>query len=117
MYWPATAETPAYIFFNEAHAPTRQASDISHECAHDILGHEAAAVFDRLGIRDWDKEQEAEAEYLAGALLVTAEGAIWAIRRGMSDRDAAAHFGVSSSLYMMRVNKTAARKRATLVRG
>jgi Zn-dependent peptidase ImmA (M78 family) len=112
MYLPATADTKAHLFFNDGHAPTRQASDITHECAHHILGHEATEVFDGLGLRVWNEEQEAQAEYLAGALLVPAQGAIWAIRRGMPVEEAARHFGVSLALYQMRVNMTAAKKRA-----
>jgi Zn-dependent peptidase ImmA (M78 family) len=101
---------PAHIFFNDSHAATRQASDITHECAHDILGHELGEAFDGLGCRHWNAEQEAEVDYLAPALLVTRDGALWALRRGMTEAEAAAHFGVSVVLFRMRANMTGANR-------
>lgn len=105
MHGPACAP---HIFFNDSHALTRQASDITHECAHDILGHEPTEVFDGLGCRRWNPVQEAEVNYLAPALLVAREGILWAMRQGMSKEDAAGHFGVSGALFRMRANLTGA---------
>lgn len=103
----------SHIFFNDSHALTRQASDITHECAHDILGHEPTEVFDGLGCRRWNPVQEAEVNYLAPALLVAREGILWAMRQGMSEEDAAEHFGVSGALFRMRANLTGATAQLT----
>ena len=102
---------PPHIFYNDAHAHQRQNSDITHECAHDILGHVPAEVFDGLGCRVWNAEQEAEVDYFAPALLVPADGALWALRSGLSDSEAAEHYRVSEKLFRMRAFRTGAKKR------
>ena len=103
LCWDADGQ---FILINDSHAPTRQASDITHECAHALLGHEPREAFDGLGCRTWDKRQEAEADWLAGALLVPRGGALWALQRFRSMQPAAQHFGVSVALFRWRGNVT-----------
>lgn len=104
------------IVFNDAHAPGRQASDIAHEIAHGLLFHEPAPVADDSGCRLWNPEAEKEADWLAGALLVPDEAAIRIERRGWSDGEAAAAYGVSEPMIRYRRNVSGARKRVQRAR-
>jgi Zn-dependent peptidase ImmA (M78 family) len=103
------------IVVNDAHARTRQASNIAHELAHSLLWHEPAAAFDHDGVRQWNAEQEEEAQWLAGALLISEEAALSIVRQGVSLADAAKLYGTSIEMMRGRINVTAARKRAELV--
>lgn len=63
------------IVHNDRHHPHRQRSNICHELAHCFLGHEGAPPLTENGERSRDSDQEAEANFLAGVLLITNEGA------------------------------------------
>jgi Zn-dependent peptidase ImmA (M78 family) len=102
------------IVVNDAHARSRQASDLAHELAHSLLWHEPTATFDAQGMRQWNSEQEEEAQWLAGALLISEEAALSIVRRGLSLSDAAKLYGTSSDMVRGRINVTAARRRAEL---
>lgn len=101
------------IVTNPAHAPTRQMNTLCHELGHIILEHDAEEPPKPTGGRAWNGIQEREADWLAGCLLVPAEAAFDAARRGLSDSEVAEAFGVSRSLATWRMNSTAARIRAT----
>ena len=94
-----------YVVHNESHAATRQASNLAHELAHEILGHPAAKAIGDGGCRCFDDDLEDEADWLAGALLVPREGALVLMRRGMPPREVAEHFGVSMQMcnYRLRI--------------
>jgi Zn-dependent peptidase ImmA (M78 family) len=100
------------IVVNDAHARTRQASNIAHELAHCLLWHDAGPMFDSDGLREWNAEQEEEAQWLAGALLISEEAALDIVQRGLSLPDAARHYGTSIDMVRGRINVTGARKRA-----
>lgn len=99
------------IVVNDVHSHGRQASNIAHELAHALLWHEPAPALDADGMRDWNAEQEGEAQWLAGALLVSEEAALNIIRRGLSLADAAKLYGTSVDMIRGRLNVTAAPKR------
>ena len=99
------------IVFNDAHASGRQANDVGHELSHGLLLHTPAAAVDGRGCRVWDRDAEAEANWLSGALLVPEEAALHIVRRGLSTREAAARYGVTPKMIQYRLNVTAARKR------
>lgn len=103
------------IVVNDAHSHGRQASDIAHELAHSLLWHEPAPAFDGDGMREWNAEQEEEAQWLAGALLISDEAALSIVRRKLSLEDAAKVYGTSVDMMRGRINVTGARKRAELV--
>ena len=92
----------------------RQASNIAHELAHSLLWHEPAPAFDGDGMREWNAEQEEEAQWLAGALLISEEAALSIVRRKLSLDDAAQLYGTSVDMVRGRINVTGARKRAEL---
>lgn len=105
--------TERLIVHNDAHAPVRQASDLSHELSHALLFHEPKPALDTLGCRDWDPDAEDEADFLTGVLLVPEEVTIAVIRRGLTVAAAAEGYGVSVALMRWRINVTGARMRVS----
>lgn len=101
-----TCGSTTVIIVNSAHSLARQASDIMHELAHIIRGHKQAQVFiDSSGItiRTFNDLQEAEADWLAGSLLLP-RPALLAAYAGMQKDQACRYYGVSESLYNYRLN-------------
>ncbi len=98
------------IVYNPAHSPARQASDLMHELAHVLLGHEPTRMFisphSGIGLRTHDKDQEAEASWLAGCLLLPREALLHIRRRGLSTDEARRAYGVSTELLRFRLNAT-----------
>ena len=104
------------VVFNDAHAPGRQANDIVHELGHGLLLHPPTVALDERGCRQWDRDIEAEADWLSGVLLVPDEAALLIVRRGWSIAEAATKYGVSGEMIQWRLNVTAARKRVQRMR-
>jgi Zn-dependent peptidase ImmA (M78 family) len=81
-----------------------------HELAHIILGHElASAMFTGEGDfvpSTYDQDQEDEAAWLGGTLLLPRPALLWMRRQGLSDEDAATYFGVSPDLLRWRIRMT-----------
>jgi Zn-dependent peptidase ImmA (M78 family) len=98
------------IVVNPAHAPTRQRSDLMHELAHVQLGHMPARVeVSKLGLMllsDYSDEQEQEADWHAGALLVPRDMLIQMRAQQRSVAQIAAHCGVSEKLCEWRIRMT-----------
>jgi uncharacterized protein DUF955 len=94
------------IVYNPRQEPGRKANSLAHELAHVILEHEAAPAIGVGGCRHWDGRQEAEADWLGGALLVPRAGALeWMLESGDIDAGAS-NFGVSLALFRWRINHT-----------
>jgi hypothetical protein len=96
------------IIYNQRHSQGRIANSLAHEVAHHILEHEPAPATGVGGCRHWDVTQEAEADWLAGALLVPRDSALAWLRRSDELDAGARHFGVSLDLFRWRVNHTGA---------
>jgi IrrE N-terminal-like domain len=94
------------IVYNPRQEPGRKANSLAHELAHVILEHVAAPAIGVGGCRHWDGRQEAEADWLGGALLVPRAGALaWTLEN--DDIEAGANnFGVSIALFRWRINHT-----------
>ncbi len=99
------------IVYNDAHARGRQNSDIAHELAHALLMHAPGPAFGDGGCRNWDSDQEDEANFLGAALLVSEEAALEVVRRGRNLQSAADSYGVTPKLMRWRLNVTGAHKR------
>lgn len=104
------------IVHNDAHAPTRQNSNLSHELAHALLQHPPAQALDDGGCRIWRQDIEDEAEWLAGALLVSEDAALAIAAGKWGKSEAAARLGVSPRMIDYRLNQTGARKRVQRAR-
>ncbi len=99
-------ETRCLILVNPSQSDSEEALSIAHELAHLELEHEPTwPLFDEQGRRKrWAKDEELEAEYLAGALLIPRSAVLPVFSR--LDKDPlgiAAHFGVSLSLMRRRI--------------
>jgi hypothetical protein len=99
------------IVVNPSHARTRLNSSLAHEIAHVILGHEPSMMFmspkSGMALRTHNEEQEEEANWLAGCLLLPREALLLIRRLGKSDEDACLEYGVSSAMLRFRFNVTA----------
>jgi len=82
--WSAVSlvvDSKVLVILNTSHSPARQASDLTHELSHRILGHEAQEVDvtedGLMLLRNYDKQQEEEADWLSGCLLLPREALIF----------------------------------------
>ena len=112
-FWSAITVTDGRTYLivtNPAHSQTRRNSSLAHEIAHIILGHEPSMMFmspkSGMALRTHNEEQEEEANWLAGCLLLPREALLGIRRRGLSDDDACSEYGVSSAMLRFRVNTT-----------
>jgi hypothetical protein len=98
------------VIFNPRKSTGRRASDIVHEMAHLILGHEPAnIVFSQDGqfaTRTFDQKQEDEANWLAWALLLPRDALFAARRTRMLSAQIAAAYGVTETLVDFRMKMT-----------
>jgi len=96
------------IIYNSSHAKTRQANDIMHELSHVIIGHKPQTVHHshdtNMWLRQYNKNQEDEANCLAAALLLPRTVLINIKSQRMSLYTASKIYGVSQSLIGMRLN-------------
>ena len=99
------------ILLNDGHSLRRQNSSLAHEISHALLAHRPTQLFDGTGCRNFDKDLEAQANCLAGHVLIPNEAAqriVW------SDRNLEAvcdEYGVSRRMLDYRLNTSGARKR------
>jgi hypothetical protein len=103
------------IVHNDRHHPDRQRSNIMHELAHAFLKHKPCSAFNCDGERHYDGGIEAEAAFLAGALLITNEAAWHIVRTGLL-RVARRIYGVSQQMLDYRLRVSGAMKRAAVFR-
>jgi Zn-dependent peptidase ImmA (M78 family) len=98
------------IILNSSHAPTRLASDLVHEIAHILIGHKPARVDltedGSLMLSTYDRNQEDEANWMAGCLLLPRDALVLIRRRGWVLEDAARKYGVSMEMMRFRMNVT-----------
>jgi Zn-dependent peptidase ImmA (M78 family) len=98
--------TVRLIVHNDSHHPNRRVSNIAHEISHCLLEHDPAPVTNGAGSRYWNKNVEAEADWLGASLLLPREGGLQLALSGFSIAEIAQHFGVSEYLCRWRLNQT-----------
>ena len=98
------------IVENDLHARTRRRVTVGHEMSHVLLDHEHPAVvrFDRCS--GAGKDQEDEATWLAGELLVPYEAALKEAWSGSSDFRVADRYEVSAAEARFRMDASGVRK-------
>jgi Zn-dependent peptidase ImmA (M78 family) len=107
----------------DTHSPGRQASDITHELAHIVLGHQPATMImspdGTLVMRSYNQKQEEEANWLGWALLLPREALLSLRRRKVAVPGIAASFGVTEILvqYRMRITGVESQIRAANASG
>lgn len=98
------------IILNSAHVLTRQRNSLAHEISHMILDHGLGRIDvspdGYLLLNSFEKEQEEEADWLAGTLLVPREGLQIVYRTTRDPQSLANHFGVSVTLLQWRLRMT-----------
>jgi Zn-dependent peptidase ImmA (M78 family) len=96
------------IVINSSHTPARRNSNLAHELAHVILGHEPSLMFaspkSGTALRTHNKEQEDEANWLAGCLLLPKSVLFSIRRRRLKDEQACVEYGVSVPMLRFRMN-------------
>lgn len=111
----------ALVIYNPTHSPGRQASDIAHELAHIVLGHQPATMImspdGKLVMRSYNQKQEEEANWLAWALLLPREALLSLKRRRATVSDIAAAFGVTEVLVEYRIRVTGVESQVRAARG
>lgn len=80
---------------------------MAHEIAHALLGH-PPQPFDHLNGREFNQGVEAEANLLAGHILITNAAALYIVRSGW-EADACDRYGVSEELLQWRLGTSGAR--------
>jgi IrrE N-terminal-like domain len=98
------------IIMNTAHSAARQASDLMHELAHMLLGHNPSRVDVtedmQLLLRTHDRTQEDEANWFAGCLLLPRPVLMSVQRRRQPSNEAAREYGVSVDMVTYRLQVT-----------
>jgi Zn-dependent peptidase ImmA (M78 family) len=96
------------IVFNSSHSRRRRASTLMHELAHILLDHTPGNMFfgGGMALRTYDPAQEAEADWLAGCLLLPREALLAARKAGDSDEALCERYCVSSEMLRFRINAT-----------
>lgn len=97
-----------FIVVNPLSSPARQASDIAHEVAHILLEHEVKAV-EHVGSFSFftcDPDEEQEANWLAGCLLLPRPLLVRAAGRGLTPAQVAEANGVSEQMAAFRLRAT-----------
>jgi Zn-dependent peptidase ImmA (M78 family) len=98
------------IILNSSHSPGRQSSDLMHELAHILLGHTPARVDvtedGLLMLNTFNKQQEEEAAWLAGCLLLPRDCLVLIRRSRLDLAEAAKRYGVSNDMLRYRLNVT-----------
>jgi hypothetical protein len=102
------------VILNSSHSPARQASDLTHELAHRIRGHEAQEVDvteeGLMLLKSYAKEHEDEADWLSGCLLLPRDALVEIRKSGLTDADAATRYGVSQKMLAYRMSMTGMKK-------
>ncbi|HTR27400.1 MAG TPA: ImmA/IrrE family metallo-endopeptidase [Terriglobales bacterium] len=98
------------IVLNPSHAITRQRSDLAHELSHIELHHVPARVevseTGLLLLSDFSDEQEQEADWHGGALLLPRDGLVRMRSDRKSTAEIATYYGVSTALCEWRLRMT-----------
>jgi len=105
--------------YNPLHKSSRIRSDLSHELSHLILKHETRTIEVVAGhsMFTCNPEQEEEADWLAGCLLLPRPLLLSAALAGMSDADLAREHGVSVPMARYRLHASGAMPQARRGRG
>lgn len=99
------------IVVNNGHSVERVNSSVCHEISHAACLHPPDELF-MAGCRQFRSQKEAEADRLAGALLIPGAGARRAARQGWSEERVAHHYGTSIQMARWRINVSGARRGA-----
>lgn len=99
-----------FVVFNPKHSEQRQESDLMHEFAHILCKHPPQKIVAKglfpFPIREYNPEQEEEADWLGATLKLPRELLMRALQKGFSDEQLAEQFKCSVPLARMRRNRS-----------
>ena len=102
------------VIYNPQNSPGRHSSDVTHELAHILLRHSPSVFMfapdGTWALRSYDKQQEDEAGWLSGCLLLPRKALLSIVRAGLPPKVAADEYGVSQRLLKFRTDMTAVAK-------
>lgn len=108
--WMPNSENEKIIIHNNFHSKKRQQSNLMHELAHIILGHEIpdeqAKLCFLLGLHYYNQVHEEEAKHLGGCLQITRPGLLWALKKGDSEIEMSEYFNASTEMVSYRLRVT-----------
>lgn len=98
----------SFVIVNNAHSPARQESNLHHEAAHLIRRHRPSRILEINGLtlREYDKDAEGEAEWLAGCLHIPRTALLAAVRQGYDDSAIEQRFVASADMVRFRRSVT-----------
>ena len=94
------------IHHNDFHHPRRQNSDLAHELAHIILGHDLDIPIKENGERAYDRNTEEEAKWFGATLLLPKKVTMMTVLNSYSREMIENEFVVSWALYQYRLKVT-----------
>ena len=98
------------LIHNPRNSPGRRSSDIAHELSHLLLRHSPSTLMfapdGTWTLRSYDSQQEEEAAWLSGCLLLPRPALLLIARSKFSPSEAAKRYDVSQKLLQYRRNVT-----------
>lgn len=106
------------VVYSPIASPGRTQSDIAHEVAHLLLQHSVKSVETIAGVSFFtcDPDEEQEANWLAGCLLLPRPLLLQAARRGMDSAAIADAFNVSETMAAFRLRTTGVERQLAAAR-
>jgi len=102
------------IIHNPSHSPARQQSNLMHEIAHILCKHKVSDEIKETGLagflRNFDIEQENEAEWLGSSLQLPRPALLYSLKRNMTVEEIAEHYNCSVDMVQYRINITGVKK-------
>ncbi|MFI7524015.1 ImmA/IrrE family metallo-endopeptidase [Nocardia salmonicida] len=102
--------TGVIILDNDAQPEERRRTTLCHELAHVVLEHQFGVSLSDERKCGLGGQQEEEADWLSGEILIPADGALRLARANASDEVAAHEYRVSLAIARWRMNHSGARK-------
>ena len=105
-----SGSSPIFVICNPRNSTGRWSSDIAHELAHLLLRHSPSTLMfapdGTWTLRSYDDQQEEEAAWLSGCLLLPRPALLLIAHSGLSPSAAANCYGVSQKLLRYRKDIT-----------
>lgn len=105
------------IIHNNKNSIYRQESDLMHELSHVICEHETPdnRRIDGIEIllRNYNEQQEKEAEWLGGCLQLPRDALLWHIKRNCNVKDLSELFSASETMVKYRIYSTGVKRQAS----
>ena len=117
-----SGSSATFVIYNPTNSSGRRSSDISHELAHLLLRHSPSTLMfapdGTWTLRSYDEQQEEEAAWLSGCLLLPRPALLLVAELNLSSSAAATCYGVSEQLLRYRkditgVTRQVGKRRAT----